>query len=77
MPVGKRANATGGPSVLVLRSLGEGGCSAKVPVEKRAGGRACYVKIKSFGEKNVFARKKWKFVLAGECFSLPKAQRQE
>ena len=23
----------GGPSVFVLRSLGEGGCSAKVPVE--------------------------------------------
>jgi hypothetical protein len=37
----------------------------------------CYVKIKSFVEKNVFAQKKWKFVLAGECFSLPKAQRQE
>ena len=29
------AIAAGGPSVLVLRSLGEGGCSAKVPVERR------------------------------------------
>ena len=74
---GGGVSSAGGPSVLVLRSLGEGGCSAKVPVEKRAGGRACYVKIKSFVEKNVFAQKKWKFVLAGECFSLPKAQRQE
>jgi len=36
VPVGKRANATGGPSVLVLRSLGEGGCSANVPVETSA-----------------------------------------
>jgi len=54
---------------------------ALLPVHRNCangrGGRGCYVKIKSFVEKNVFAQKKWKFVLAGECFSLPKAQRQE
>ena len=59
------------------KAVGLPNLSAVVPVEKRTGGRACYVKIKSFVEKNVFAQKKWKFVLADECFSLPKAQRQE
>ena len=37
-PVKRYAIAAGRPSVLVLRSLGEGGCSARVPVERRPGG---------------------------------------